>query len=338
MPAANSRSTLSRQWELLKLLPSRPPGHTVHMLVEHLTDAGYKISKRTVERDLNDLSLLFPLQCNNKGMPYGWYWTPGCPSELPSVTISEALTLQLVEENLRSLLPAGILKSLQPRFTQARQKLDALTTSVPATRWIDKVASVAPELNLIAPEIDEYLLEAIQQALLDDQQIDSTYFAAHTNKIRTMTLNPLALIQRGKITYLAATVEPYIDVRIFAVHRFHKVEILEAPANRPVDFNLKAYVNSGALQFSQGDFIQLKAFINDDLVNLLSETPLSADMRIKVSTAGNELTATVLDSWQLHWWILSQADAIEVLKPQQLRDKIGKKLSQASACYGSNSV
>lgn len=333
MPAANSRSTLSRQWELLKLLPSRPPGYTVQMLVEQLADAGYAISKRTVERDLNELSLLFPLQCNNKGMPYGWYWTPGSPSDLPGVTLSEALTLQLVETSLRPLLPAGILKSLQPRFAQARQKLDALTAQMPAARWIDKIASVQPELNLIAPEIDEELLEVIQQALLDDLQIDSTYFAAFTNKTRTLTLNPLALILRGSITYLAATVEPYTDVRLFALHRFKQVKILETPVNRPNDFDLKTYIKSGALQFSQGDVIQLKARINDDLVNLLCETPISPDMQIKPVSEGHELTATVLDSWQLHWWIFSQTDAIEVLEPIKLRTEIGQKLINASQLY-----
>jgi predicted DNA-binding transcriptional regulator YafY len=333
MPAANTRSTLSRQWELLKILPSRPPGKTANDLCAELDDLGYKISKRTVERDLIDLSQIFPLQCNDKGIPFGWYWTPGSPSELPSVTLSEALTLQLVENGLRPLLPSGILKSLEPRFAQARQKLNALNDKVPAARWVDKIASVPPELNLIAPEINDELLELIQQALLADQQITATYFAAHTNKIRNFALNPLALILRGSITYLAATVEPYTDVRLFAVHRFKQVEPLGTPCNRPADFDLKSYIGSGALQFSQGEMIQLRARINADLITMLSETPISPDMQIKPIGEGHELTATVLDSWQLHWWMLSQADAIEVLEPQELRAEIGRKLRLASAMY-----
>lgn len=335
MPAANSQSTISRQWELLKILPARAPGKTANELCAELDDLGYKISKRTVERDLNDLSQIFPLQCNDKGIPFGWYWTPGSPTELPSVTLSDALTLQLVENGLRPLLPSGILKSLEPRFAQARNKLDALDENVPAARWVDKIASVPPELNLIAPEINIELLELIQQALLDDQQITATYFAAHTNKIRNYDLNPLALILRGNITYLAATVEPYTDVRLFAVHRFKQVEPLATPCKRPDDFDLQSYIRSGALQFSQGEMIQLKARINSDLVNLLSETPISPDMQIKSIDEGHEITATVLNSWQLHWWVLSQADAIEVLEPQALRGEIGRKLGVASALYGS---
>jgi predicted DNA-binding transcriptional regulator YafY len=333
MPAANTRSTLSRQWELLKILPSRTRGKTANQLCAELGELGYKISKRTVERDLQELSQVFPLQCDDKGAPYVWSWTPGASSELPGVTLSEAMTLQMVESGMRPLLPSGILKSLEPRFTQARKKLDALSEKVPAARWIDKIATVPPELNLIAPEINDELLELIQQALLADQQITATYFAAHTNKIRNFVLNPLALILRGNITYLAATVEPYTDVRLFAVHRFKQVEPLVTPCNRPADFDLKSYIDSGAMQFSQGEMIQLRARINSDLVKLLSETPISTDMQIKSVGEGHELTASVLDSWQLHWWVLSQADGIEVLEPHKLRAEIGRKLQTANALY-----
>jgi len=52
-----------------------------------LKTVGYTTSKRTVERDLVELAALFPLQCNSKGMPYGWYWQPG-------LSLAEAQQLQ----------------------------------------------------------------------------------------------------------------------------------------------------------------------------------------------------------------------------------------------------
>lgn len=67
MPASSIRSTLSRQWELLKSLPARPPGVTAQLLAKRLDEAGFRVSKRTIERDLVELSQLFPLQCNDKG-------------------------------------------------------------------------------------------------------------------------------------------------------------------------------------------------------------------------------------------------------------------------------
>ncbi len=333
MPVADSRSTLSRQWELLKLLPNRLPGETAQQLTARLADAGYQISKRTVERDLNDLSLVFPLRCNDKGKPHGWYWAPDAPTDLPGISLSEALTLQLLENGLRPLLPGSILKSLEPRFAQARRKLGALTEQLPAARWIDKIASVAPELNLIAPEIDAKALDIIQQALLHDRQVTATYYAAHSHKTRDLRLNPLALILRGRITYLAATAEPYSDVRLYAMHRFKQAEMQEAPVKRPDDFELEAYIQRGALLFGGGESIRLKAQINAELATQLRETPMSPDMQLAPLGEGYALEATVLDSWQLRWWILSQAEAMEVLEPQSLRAEIDHKLRQASELY-----
>jgi predicted DNA-binding transcriptional regulator YafY len=82
LPFATTRATLSRQWALLRQLPSRSPGITSAELVWRLRDVGFSVSKRTVERDLNELSLIFPLERNDKSIPFGWHWAATAGSEL----------------------------------------------------------------------------------------------------------------------------------------------------------------------------------------------------------------------------------------------------------------
>ena len=82
LPFATTRATLSRQWALLRQLPSRPPGNTSAELVWRLRDVGFTVSKRTVERDLNELSLIFPLERNDKSIPFGWHWAATAGSDL----------------------------------------------------------------------------------------------------------------------------------------------------------------------------------------------------------------------------------------------------------------
>ncbi len=82
LPLATTRATLSRQWALLRQLPSRSPGITSAELVWRLRDVGFHISKRTVERDLNELSLIFPLERNDKSIPFGWHWSANAGAEL----------------------------------------------------------------------------------------------------------------------------------------------------------------------------------------------------------------------------------------------------------------
>ena len=116
MPSHTTRHTVARQWQLLNLLPHRHPGMSATQLQAALARIGHKTTKRTIERDLNELATLFPLQCNAKGMPYGWHWKPGLtlgevrplqPNELasaPSVQlmawVDDALALRLQRQPL----------------------------------------------------------------------------------------------------------------------------------------------------------------------------------------------------------------------------------------------
>ncbi len=333
MPRNSDLNAVSRQWEMLKLLPTKPPGITSRDLQEQLHKIGYNVVKRTVERDLIELSNPFPILCNDKGKPYGWYWNPGASSNLPAITLAEALSLRLVEDLLKPLLPQAILTSLQAHFNQAQTKLKSLKQDNAAAHWQDKVRHVPPALPLLPPSIDAEVLDLVQQALLYDQQVEIDYETAQAGKHSRQTLNPLALVQRGPVTYLVATAFNYQDIRLYALHRMHNAAASDQPVKRPADFDLDAYIASGAFQFGGGDNIVLKAELWEGLAYLLQESPLSLDQHIQQGDSTFTLTATVADSWQLRWWILSQGDGIEVIEPVILREEIASSLQQAAEQY-----
>lgn len=327
LPAATTRHTLSRQWQLLQLLPNRHPGSTCAELLARLQDAGHQTSRRTVERDLVELSQIFALQINNKGTPQGWYWPGG--ASLPSISLGEALTLHLAQRSLGALIPGFMLKSLEPRFLQARQKLQALNDSNAAARWVDKIASVQPQLTVKAPEVDPEHLATLQLALLNDTQVECHYYSMHRDLSRTLVLNPLGMVQRGQVTYLVATADPFEDIRLFVVHRVQAARALDTPVRKPEGFDLGHYVASGAMQFGEQQRIELRAWVDDDLARRLRETPIAEDMQLEAGDQGAQLSATVQDSWELKWWLLSQAGSIVIQQPSALREEILGRLRQA---------
>lgn len=333
MPSNKTRNTLARQWELLKQLPTRGAGKTAKEIADALAEAGFAVSKRQVERDLIDLQEVFGLECNDGSIPYGWRWG-SAPVELPGVTLAEALSLQIVEETLKPLLPGSVLRTVQPRFEQAKAKLAALAEQNPAATWADKVMSVPPTLPMLSPVVDEELLELVQSALLNNEQLDVVYLG-FSNEPKELRLHPLGLVVRGAVTYLVATAFDYTDVRLYAVHRFQSAGRTYETAKRPNGFKLAQYVDEGALQFGKGGVLKLVANIDEMLAKYLTETPLSENQKLKPMGGGFELSASVVDSWQLHWWILSQGSAIRILSPEPLRDRIKNCLSLALDGYGS---
>lgn len=331
MPSNKTRNTLARQWELLKLLPTRGSGKTAKEIADALAVAGFTVSKRQVERDLLDLQEVFGLQCNDASIPYGWRWG-SAPVELPGVTLAEALSLQIIEETLKPLLPGSVLRTVQPRFAQAKAKLTALAEQNASAQWVDKVKSVSPSLPMLPPEVDEDLLDIVQTALLNNEQIDATYlpFSAEAKVFR---LHPLGLVVRGSVTYLVAKAFDYDDVRLYALHRFQAVSRTYEPVKTPRGFKLSQYVDEGALQFGSGGTIKLVARISADLAKRLAETPISVNQKIKAVADVFELSASVVDSWQLHWWLLAQGGAIEVMAPVALRARVIASLQEALSSY-----
>ena len=100
MPKATVHNAIARQWELLKILPPRNPGLTAAALTQRLRNAGFSVTKRTIERDLLELSGPFGVRCNDTSKPYGWHWMEGGVPGFPRMDFTDALSLTLVEELL----------------------------------------------------------------------------------------------------------------------------------------------------------------------------------------------------------------------------------------------
>ena len=109
--------------------------------------------------------------------------------------------------------------------------------------------------------------------------------------------------------------------------------VLDEAVKRPKGFSLDAYLASGAAQFGSGEIITLKARVDENLARLLDETPLSKDQKITTRAGVRTLSASVHDSWQLHFWLLSQGAAITVVKPAALRRRMISCLEETLGNY-----
>lgn len=332
MPKAAQHHALARQWQALRLLPTKPPGITSRELVDKLEREGFSVTKRTVERDLAELSTIFGIACNDKGMPYGWYWMKGEYADLPGMSVSDALSLRLVEDLLRPLLPSAILESLEDRFGQAKTKLAELSADNSNAKWVDKVRYVSPAMPLVPPVIDPAVLDSVHDALLSERQIEVTYKKA-SGEQTGYRLNPLGLIQRGQITYLVATAFHYSDVRLYAIHRILDVEILSEAINTLEGFSVSDYASSGALEFGNGEKMNVQMRVSKNLAEILTETPVSADQQLVSDGDGYLVTAEVPDSWQFQWWLLSQGGDVEVIEPLPLRRRLKALITTMYSAY-----
>ena len=174
----------------------------------------------------------------------------------------------------------------------------------------------------------------VHEALLSDTQIDVDYLKMGADTPKRKRLSPIALVTRGVITYLIATMDESEKPLLYAMHRISSAVNTSFRVKQPADFDLDSYIETGELHFGTGKSITLSAWVlTKGLARILEEAPLSKDQELTVAGDRFKLTATVSDTLQLTYWLLSQSSSIEVTGPVGLRKKIGGLLADASGLY-----
>ena len=159
------------------------------------------------------------------------------------------------------------------------------------------------------------------------------YRSVAAEKPKELKLHPLGLVQRGPVTYLIATAFHYEEPRPFALHRMSAVQNTYETVKRPKGFSLKQFIDDGGMGFGEATPINLVARVSPMLARELEETKLSASQKIKPDGDWFRIEATVQDTWQLRWWLLSKAVDLTVLEPAELRSQIREHLNVAMEAY-----
>jgi predicted DNA-binding transcriptional regulator YafY len=328
--------TLLRQWTMLRLIPRAPAKIAVKDLQQQLRDADFKVTARTIQRDLIDLSTVFPLLSDDREKPYGWSWQRDASSfDLPGLSIPDALTLTLVEQHLCNQLPPTALDALRPQFRSAARVLNAMDESVTSKAWLNKVRTIAPLQPLQAPALNEDCQRTVYLALMKDLQLTLLYKKRDATQATVYpVVHPLAIVQRGGIIYLVCTFGQYDDIRTLALHRIQDANVIYEKARRAPRFDVDAFIASGAFGFLTGAPIVLRATFQRPVAEHLFETPLAPDQVLESCADGSvHVTATVASTKTLEFWLTGFGAAVEVHSPAPLRAKLRETAMRMAANY-----
>lgn len=306
--------------ELLRRIP-RGRKVTAETLRSQLHEIGIERDLRTIQRQLDLLSEHFKLDRDTRSRPYGYSWPRnGEGLSVPGLNLQESLLLRLAEEHLRNLLPAHLLRSMDGFFAQARQNLDPLGPPSLEREWPAKVRVVATSQPLLPPRIDSDVFETVCEALYTNRFLDVAYKNASgfVTKSRVM---PLGLAQQGPRMYLICRFEGYDDNRALAIHRIQAATGSTLSFKRPKDFNLKQYDDDGRFGFGDGKRIRLTFRIKKDYGYHVLESKLADDQTVKEIGDEYEITATVVDTAMLEWWLKGFGDAVSQVRRSRIRSK-----------------
>jgi predicted DNA-binding transcriptional regulator YafY len=205
-----------------------------------------EVSERTVHRDMEALAVAGVPVYAETGRHGGWALVDSYRTDLTGLTESE----------LRSLVIAsapGVLTDLG-LGDAADRALIKLLAGLPEARR--RAAETARGYLYVDPtgwrraEEAAPFLPTLELALRTGRQIAMTYERAFDHSIVERVANPLGLVAKGSVWYLAATVDG--KARTYRASRLRSVTILESPVERPEDFDLASFWTASSAEFRAG--------------------------------------------------------------------------------------
>lgn len=315
----DSLETLQISLELLRRIPK---GRTVTAseLREQLAEAGFERDMRTIQRQLEVLAEYYDLDRDESSKPFRYSWKPYAKGmSLPSLSTQESLLLILAEQHLNALLPARVMKSMESFFAQAHTQLGDKATTQREREWLGKVRVVSTTQPLLPPKIDQDVFEQVSNALYGNQWLELDYQNA-TGKRAKNRVMPLGLAQQGTRLYLVCRFDGYDNERSLALNRIVAARATTLTFDRPTDFDLKKYDDDGRFGYGNGERICLRFRIDKEAGLHLLESPLSADQEVKELEDEYEITATVVDSAMLDWWLRGFGESVSEFSKRKVSD------------------
>ncbi len=220
----------------------------------------YQVSRRTAERMRDMIITRFPqaeeIICENNQKR--WYIPQGTLKDLINFSAEELSVLETAKElfeNKQMAEKSRVIEGVIDKI-KASIKTDIIRKIEPDTEALLEAEGFIcrPGPKLI---IDEKIVSAIRQAILECHQIQIKYYNQSTNKISINTLNPYGFLYGERNHYLVAHhADGYYgnEVHNFILSNIKEVKILESVIVNIPDFSLQKYAEESFGAYHENPF------------------------------------------------------------------------------------
>ena len=220
----------------------------------------YGVSRRTAERMRDMILIQFPQTEENIGEnnQKRWYIPQGTLKDLINFSAEELSVLETAKElfvnkqmtDKRDILAKVIEKVRASIKSDVMRKIDPDAEALLEAEGF--ICRPGPKLN-----IDEAIIAAIRQAILECKQIRIKYYNQSSRKVSINTLNPYGFLYGERNHYLVAHhADGYFgnEVHNFILSNVKEVKILDNPIVNLPDFCLQKYAEESFGAFHEPPF------------------------------------------------------------------------------------
>ena len=281
-----------------------------------------EVSRRTVQRDMEALCAAGVPVFALRGARGGWQLDEGWRTRVPG----------LDEAELRALLMAQPRVVGDGRLARAAERaLDKLMAALPVALR-EQAAAMRQRLHVDAtgwagvPE-NLSLLPVVQDAVARDRKLGMRYRAPRRERVARI-VDPLGLVAKGGAWYLVALTPD--GFRTYRVSRIEEAEALDAPCERPPDFDLAAYWKASTEELRNRPRYEASLRLEPAAAESLRTWRTTSPLGERPDAEGwITLRVEFDDEEQARFIAMGLAPRAEVVAPAPLRERVAADLRAA---------
>ena len=284
--------------------------------------AKYQVSRRTAERMRDMIITYFPQaeETTEGGNSKRWYIPQGTLKDLINFSAEELSVLETAKELFES-----------KQMNEKKEILVKVIEKIRASIKPDVIRKIEPDAEaLLEAEgficrpgprlvIDEKIVSAIRQAILESHQIRIKYYNQSTDKISINTLNPYGFLYGEHNHYLVAHhTDGYYgnEVHNFILSNIREVEILNSVIEKLPNFSLQKYAEESFGAYHEEPFDVEWLFDKD--VAKDADQYIFHPTQSKTRNSDGTLTVKFRAGGRLEmdWHLYTWGNHVKVIKPE----------------------
>ena len=313
-------SQIERQLFILSRLSANKKGCTLHEIGNYLKSMSIEVSKKTILRDIDSLSVSgFPIIEEKRGRNT-FFYSEKFGLDSISFTISELISLYFIKELLKSysMLDVGM---------NAFNLIDRMVSHLPKVNqeFIDTLKELfkVHPLDVISEKaINPEFLNLIQNASAQNKKLRINYTSFNKEEKTDRVIDPYFLEIHEGCYHLIGYCYLRNSIREFRVSRINSLKVLEETFTKPLDFYEK-YQKDKFSKLTGDRKITLKLLFTGNAARYVKE--YESDKADTVKDDGNGGLLFVRETTktpEIVRWILGFGGEVEVLEPEELKEEV----------------
>ncbi len=307
-------SQSQRQIYILSLLSENPKGYTADEIRERLLSWDVKVSKRTITRDIDDLSMNYGIGEEDRGGKTYFY--------------ADKYTLKNVDLTIGDLASLAFAKEMLLGY-------EHLDMGKQAISFIDKIIEGSASLNQMqfdklcghfkqigknsgnVDRVDAKIEKMIQNAIDNKNKVEIDYYSFSSDESTKRVIHPYRLILLDSYLSVEAYCELRDDVRTFRLARIKNVKVQDEHFTEVLKEERKAFLN-----LTGGKIEDMELIFTGKSIRYVKEYEASRAKQLKEESDGLHFYQNAAIAPDVIRWIRAFGPEVTVVKPQWLAQQL----------------